>query len=786
MKVCVPVPSTIGFRLRAALAVAVTLLLPLGALAPLTAATVIALAGGVHPGILMLLFLVVFVVALPGLDALRELRRRPRRAAAGARADRASGTRLADIIVSEFRALGLPPPASVHVAPEPQTRMLRDARGGTLVLGAPLIFGRRERDVRVAVAHAALEDRSALGRLLRGPMVDVLGRVHFWSDIPIARPWRVAAEAAGRVMAAALRANVLLADADCARRFGREAAVAHARSTVQHDAFAAYWVQAVAPCLDEGFHPPIIDGWRRFVRAPSVAEQINMALTDAIGTVAAAPGDPQPPVGARIAVIEAGPDGDAAPAGAIVTPQMPLSELELAALRASEAGRGRTPVALEWERVGEAVWLPRLRREVAPHREALSGLSLGNLRELARRSVAAGAEPWQPSLDVLGAALAVALADHGWTLRAPPGEGPHAVKEGHELFPFAVPYALAEDDDGEWERLLDDLGLADLALDRSPSDAGTGAAAPWPTLTAPATLALPRSAAHRRNTKLVVTLVTVLGLPMCLGMLWVAVAAPVLAGRVIFGILGPLSLVAYAWWLRTRLRAARSAGTLSITDAGLRIDDAMLLREPIVIDRGDLHAVAIDDGEAATALGPLRFPYGPSPWLHPSGDPALAARGWIWSGAHLDSVPMLGVGDETPNVLLLFSDMQPSPQLRRHRDGLPERGAPLPGLAVAVDDAAAARDAFAGWGVIRPLTGEDAARIASPMPARLRDRSATRRNERRGWLLVAAGLLIPVLALCALASVITMWPHERVRAQLLAAAALTVFFGRLALWVGWI
>src|SRR5215217_4090190 len=133
----------------------------------------------------------------------------------------------------------------------------------------------------------------------------------------------------------------------------------------------------------------------------------------------------------------------------------------------------------------------------------------------------------------------------------------------------------------------------------------------------------------------------------------------------------------------------------------------------------------------------------------------------------------------------MFSEDVPSPALRRRRAGLPEKDAPLTGLALAVADPAAAREALAGWGVIRPLTRADALRLTSPLPVLMRDRSAVRRNERRGWLLVAAGLIVPVAAVFAFSSVIEMWPLQRLRAQLLALAALTVFVGRLGLYVGW-
>ena len=87
---------------------------------------------------------------------------------------------------------------------------------------------------------------------------------------------------------------------------------------------------------------------------------------------------------------------------------------------------------------------------------------------------------------------------------------------------------------------------------------------------------------------------------------------------------------------------------------------------------------------------PLRFPYGPSPWLHPS-RAELAATGWLWSGAHKGSVPMLGAGGETPNVLLIFEEPIIAPRLRREAAGLPREGDELPALALCVEDPIAPR-----------------------------------------------------------------------------------------------
>ena len=181
---------------------------------------------------------------------------------------------------------------------------------------------------------------------------------------------------------------------------------------------------------------------------------------------------------------------------------------------------------------------------------------------------------------------------------------------------------------------------------------------------------------------------------------------------------------------------------------------------------------------------PLRFPFGPSPWLHPS-EPELAATGWLWSGHHPVSVPMIGAGDEVPNVLLLFTEPLPGPRMRRHGEGLPQQGEALTALALCVDDTDGAHDALAGWGVVRPLREHDVRRQVGPEATDQREHGAAQRSGRQAWILVASGVIVPPVALAALWHVAGLWRTERLHAAALALAATAVFGVRMALYAGW-
>jgi hypothetical protein len=205
----------------------------------------------------------------------------------------------------------------------------------------------------------------------------------------------------------------------------------------------------------------------------------------------------------------------------------------------------------------------------------------------------------------------------------------------------------------------------------------------------------------------------------------------------------------------------------------------------MIIDRSHVEAVAIDGGATRSVGGhALRFPFGPSPWLHPS-DPELAATGWLWSGPHPVSVPMIGAGDEVPNVLLLFTEPLPGPRMRRRGEGLPQQGEVLTALALCVDDTDGAHDALAGWGVVRPLREHDVRREVGPEATDHREHGAARRSGRQAWILVASGLIVPPVALAALWHVASLWRTERLQAAALGLAASSVCGVGIAVYAGW-
>jgi hypothetical protein len=176
----------------------------------------------------------------------------------------------------------------------------------------------------------------------------------------------------------------------------------------------------------------------------------------------------------------------------------------------------------------------------------------------------------------------------------------------------------------------------------------------------------------------------------------------------------------------------------------MRIEDRGLLAEPIVIHRSQLRG---------TATGP----------------PDLDL-GWV---------PVLGDGDQTPNVTMLFTEPLAAPRLRQRGERLPPRRTALTALALHVEDPAELAVALSNWNLPRQLDADDAAlHVLSARRGPLR-RALLSRSERRGWLFVAGGLVAPMLALAAVVDATVLLKTRPTRGRLLMLAGLTVFAVRM-------
>ena len=69
-------------------------------------------------------------------------------------------------------------------------------------------------------------------------------------------------------------------------------------------AFDAYWLNEVAPVLRHGFHPPLAEGFRRYLASPRIAAALSTSLDRELAESETNPYDTHPPIRARIAALQ--------------------------------------------------------------------------------------------------------------------------------------------------------------------------------------------------------------------------------------------------------------------------------------------------------------------------------------------------------------------------------------------------------------------------------------------------------------------------------------------------
>ena len=224
-------------------------------------------------------------------------------------------------------------------------------------------------------------------------------------------------------------------------------------------AYNAYWRNECLPVLQAGFRPPLAEGFNRFILAAPIAKAMRAGIDEALQNGKADPYDTHPPLKERIAAVAALPAGevpaDDAPAITLLDDVPALEQQLLQALAGADKAGKLQPI--DWAEVCGRVYLPQWTKLAAVNRSALTGITpdalpslATNRKGLGRRFVypngEAADEANQESLagGVIGAALVLALNQHGRPVAADPGEVIVVKNESWCLEPFNVLAALAE------------------------------------------------------------------------------------------------------------------------------------------------------------------------------------------------------------------------------------------------------------------------------------------------------------------------------------------------------
>ena len=351
--------------------------------------------------------------------------------------------------------------------------------GGDTRLG-PWIYKTRAGVLRTVISLAQAADRTAA----------VHAFVHYTFRATLL-PFRWFGLAFMRVTQAISRAQELSADRVAARVAGVGAAIAglqktHAGAIAHH----AYLAGTLGPLVDDGVLPPVGPGFTRFLQTETMMTFRTSFVERELSEGTSDPYDSHPPLRDRIAALGSG-DGD--PRERDPRPAIELlhgADAFEQALVTGNVARARIapPAQITWEDA-PAYWIKRWRATTAALAQAPLDLSIAavpvgvdELRALltqvedSHMANAASEEALRDwATEVLGAAIACALIDRGFTVAPVIGDATELRDGDRVVRPFRelARYLEGETSAEAWREIWAGAGVADHRFAPAESGAAT-------------------------------------------------------------------------------------------------------------------------------------------------------------------------------------------------------------------------------------------------------------------------------------------------------------------------
>lgn len=288
-----------------------------------------------------------------------------------------------------------------------------------------------------------------------------------------------------RVTHAISRRQEFVADEVAARCVGSQPLITGLRAIHgTASAFPSYWRDECLPVLQAGFHPPLADGFNRFVNASPVADAIKAGLDKELKTGKADPYDTHPALKDRIAAVEHLPAGNVrepdAPALSLLGDVPALEKSLLCVLAGLETAGKLKPI--DWADACEMVYLPQWIKLAKANAAALIGIPPESLpgrasefKAFGKRFVYSSGQAVEEENSaglagaVIGAALVIAIANRGGTINAGLGETVSVSLGSLTVAPFGVMQLLASGklSAEAWQRQAEQLGIIGIDLGKA-------------------------------------------------------------------------------------------------------------------------------------------------------------------------------------------------------------------------------------------------------------------------------------------------------------------------------
>jgi heat shock protein HtpX len=351
-----------------------------------------------------------------------------------------------------------------------------------LALGLPMLEGLTVPQLRAVLAHEFGHYYAGDTRL--GPWIYRVRKsilrtvINLGSQSLIQAPFRWYARLFLRITQSISRRQELVADELAAQVAGSQAAIEGLTAVHGLDAaFRAYWEKEFLPVLSKGFHPPLGEGFSHFIHTENVSEAITHLLEQQTQNTTSDPFDSHPSLKERLDALQAMPSGplwkNHNPAINLLEVQPGLEQELLKIVYGPD--KTRELKAVDWQTVGNTVYLPIWQDTIRPYQPALADFTserlpefrgaegkLANLIKEKSRSPLKTEDLVRTVDLILAMTLAICLAADGWGIQALPGEEVLFVKEGDQLAPFLEVNRLAKGELGltQWQYLCEDTGIA--------------------------------------------------------------------------------------------------------------------------------------------------------------------------------------------------------------------------------------------------------------------------------------------------------------------------------------